>query len=119
MRIDTSNLDEYERVEMIDIRTHVQAPGTIIHEFHVRLPINGGIAIRFCEAPDTPEWKDDAENQAKVDAMLDDRNLMLFLQQERAGTEPEEEEIPMEETAEMPAQPMADADMDALMMERM
>jgi hypothetical protein len=55
----------------------------------------------------------------KVDAMLEDRNLMLFLQQERAGTEPEEEEIPMEETVEMPAQPMADADMDALMMERM
>tara|TARA_R100000742_G_C4279296_1_gene103470 strand:- start:2514 stop:3008 length:495 start_codon:yes stop_codon:yes gene_type:complete len=55
----------------------------------------------------------------KVDAMLEDRNLMLFLQQERAGTEPEEEEIPMEEPAEMPAQPMADADMDALMMERM
>ena len=55
----------------------------------------------------------------KVDAMLEDRNLMLFLQQERAGTEPEEEEIPMEETVEAPAQPMADADMDALMMERM
>jgi hypothetical protein len=55
----------------------------------------------------------------KVDAMLEDRNLMLFLQQEKPGTEPEEEEIPMEETVEMPAQPMADADMDALMMERM
>ena len=55
----------------------------------------------------------------KVDAMLEDRNLMLFLQQERPGTEPEVEEMPMEETVEMAAEPMAEADMDALMMERM
>ncbi len=55
----------------------------------------------------------------KVDAMLEDRNLMLFLQQERPGTEPEAEEMPMEETVEMAAEPMAEADMDALMMERM
>lgn len=55
----------------------------------------------------------------KVDAMLEDRNLMLFLQQERPGTEPEVEEMPVEETVEMAAEPMAEADMDALMMERM
>ena len=63
-------LPEYEKLRRIDLANHEQKPGTIIHEIHMIFP-NGGYAIRFVEAPDTPEWEEDARKQAQTDALTE------------------------------------------------
>ena len=66
-------LPEYAKIQELDLDNHEQKPDTIIHEIHMMFPSDkgGGYAIRFVEAPDTPEWYQDAAFQAQEDALCD------------------------------------------------